>query len=113
MSTDIDDEIPKELAGVNLDTLTPEEADTLQSGYVPELDGPLHISLADRRLVTQPFDFSVRVISTQIDDQSIIVQPPYQRGYVWDDPRASRLIESLLMNIPIPPCYFAEEDAGI
>lgn len=40
------------------------------------------------------------------------VQPPFQRGYVWDDTRASSLIESLLINIPIPVCYFAEEETG-
>ena len=94
--------------------LTPEAEDELRSGYVPEDDdSPLRIAPPDRRLVTQPYDLNVRTIISQIDDESLIVKPPYQRGYVWDDGRASRLIESLLMNIPIPPCYFAEEDIGI
>jgi hypothetical protein len=36
----------------------------------------------------------------------------FQREYVWDNAKASRLIESLLLNIPIPVLYFAEtEDA--
>ena len=42
-----------------------------------------------------------------------IIPESYQRGYVWDNGRASRLIESLLMNIPIPACYFAEEEGGV
>ncbi|MBX7259695.1 MAG: DUF262 domain-containing protein [Candidatus Hydrogenedentes bacterium] len=94
--------------------MTPEAEDDLLSGYIPEQDEtPLRVAPPDRRLVTQPFDFVVRTIVNQVEDKSLIVRPPYQRGYVWDDGRASRLIESLLMNIPIPACYFAEEDAGV
>jgi hypothetical protein len=93
--------------------LSPEAEDELVSGYIPEEDdNPLRIAPPDRRLVTQPYDLTVRTIVSQIEDKTLIVQPPYQRGYVWDNGRASRLIESLLMNIPIPPCYFAEEEEG-
>jgi len=111
---DTDVSIPIELAGVDINTLTPEDEDELQSGYVPEQDdNPLRVAPPDRRLVTQPYDLVVRTIVSQIQDKSLLVQPPYQRGYVWDEGRASRLIESLLMNIPIPACYFAEEDSGV
>ncbi|MFN8490442.1 MAG: DUF262 domain-containing protein [Caldilineaceae bacterium] len=106
--------IPAELTEVQLETLTPEAEDEIRSGYVPEQDDqPLRIAPPDRRLVTQPYDLVVRTIVSQIEEKSLLVQPPYQRGYVWDDGRASRLIESLLMNIPIPACYFAEEEAGV
>lgn len=41
-----------------------------------------------------------------------LLLPEIQREYVWDNGRASRLVESLLLNIPIPVLYFAEtEDA--
>lgn len=104
---------PIELLGTEIDTLSPEEEDDLNSGYVPEVDeNPLLISPKDRRLITQPYDLIIQTIVDQIRGDSLIVRPPYQRGYVWDDVRASRLIESLLMNIPIPPCYFAEEEDG-
>ena len=39
-----------------------------------------------------------------------LVLPEIQREYVWDNAKASRLIESLLLNIPIPVLYFAETD---
>jgi hypothetical protein len=39
---------------------------------------------------------------------NILILPEIQREYVWDNGRASRLIESLLLNIPIPVLYFAE-----
>ena len=38
----------------------------------------------------------------------IILDPDWQRGYLWDTKRASKLIESLLMNIPIPVIYLSE-----
>lgn len=77
-----------------------------------EDDSPIGLTPPDRRLVTQPYDFAVRTIIDQINDHSLEVKPSFQRGYVWDDKRASGLVESLLMNIPIPVCYFAEEESG-
>ena len=93
--------------------ISPEIEEQIESGYVPEEDAPLTLSPAERRLITQPYDLVVRTIISQMDDKSMIVNPPYQRGYVWDNARASKLIESLLLNIPIPPCYFAEEETGV
>ena len=37
----------------------------------------------------------------------LLIQPNYQRKYVWDAKKASLLIESILMNIPIPIVYLA------
>lgn len=75
-----------------------------------QYDDDIPLPLQNRRLVTQPYDLPVRSIVAQVDDKSLQTQPSFQRGYVWDDLRASRLIESLLINIPIPVCYFAEEE---
>jgi len=38
------------------------------------------------------------------------IKPEYQRRQVWDKKKKSRLIESLLMNIPVPPIYLYERD---
>jgi Protein of unknown function DUF262 len=35
-------------------------------------------------------------------------KPPFQRGYPWDFKKASRLVESVLLKVPIPPVYTAE-----
>ena len=37
-------------------------------------------------------------------------RPKFQRRYVWTDQLASRLVESILLNVPIPPCYLAQND---
>lgn len=63
----------------------------------------------ERKVITQPYDLSIKSLVEQWDDESLEL-PEMQREYVWDNPRASRLIESLLLNIPIPVLYFAETD---
>jgi hypothetical protein len=42
----------------------------------------------------------------------IIVDPEWQRNYVWDKPRASKLIESFLMDIPVPVVYLNKTPDG-
>ena len=74
----------------------------------PELDIPFN----ERKLLTQPFDFIVGSLEQQIKDEALILQDEFQRRRVWDDRKASRLIESLLLNVPVPVCYFAELEDG-
>lgn len=74
-----------------------------------ESQEPLDLQ-GERRLVTQPYDYSIQQIVDEIERKKIRLDIEYQRQYVWDDGKASRLIESLLLNVPIPVCYFAEDD---
>lgn len=73
----------------------------------------LDLTSDERKLVTQPYDLGVKSISTDIDGGRISLEIEYQRKYVWDFGKASRLIESLLLNVPIPVCYFAEDENGV
>jgi hypothetical protein len=49
----------------------------------------------------------MQVLLEQWHNDTLVV-PEFQREYVWDNGKASRLAESLLLNIPIPVLYFAE-----
>src|SRR3954470_17950506 len=69
----------------------------------------VELSSRDRRLITQSYDLSVNTLLEQWDDKTLKL-PEIQRQYVWDNGRASRLIESLLLNIPIPVVYFSETE---
>lgn len=69
----------------------------------------LETSTRERRLVTQSYDLSINTLVEQWHDKSLTL-PEIQRQYVWDNARASRLIESLLLNVPIPVVYFAETE---
>lgn len=45
---------------------------------------------------------SVRTIIDMIDEDIIDLKPEFQRDFVWDIRRASKLIDSLISNLPIP-----------
>lgn len=67
------------------------------------------ITPRERKLITQSYDLSISTLLEQWTDGTLAL-PEIQRQYVWDNSRASRLIESLLLNIPIPVVYFAETE---
>lgn len=48
----------------------------------------------------------------RIDQKMIILDPDFQREFVWEEDRQSRLIESVLMRIPLPVFYLAENAEG-
>jgi hypothetical protein len=72
----------------------------------------LDVPVDDRRLVTQPYDLSLATLVDDVERKRLLLSIEYQRKYVWDRSKASRLIESLLLNIPVPVCYFAENEDG-
>lgn len=41
------------------------------------------------------------------------LDPDFQRDFVWEKDKQSRLIESVLMRIPLPVFYVAEDDEGL
>lgn len=83
--------------------LTTADQDLGEEDYSEPLEPLEH----DRRLITQSYDLSVNTLVEQWNDKTLTL-PEIQRQYVWDRRRASRLIESLLLNIPIPVVYFSE-----
>ena len=46
------------------------------------------------------------------EEGSLILNTEWQRQYVWDKRRASRLIESFLINLPVPVIYLAQNIEG-
>ncbi len=77
-----------------------------------EFSEPLHVPPSERKLVTQPYDLSLSSLQADIAAGRLLLNIEYQRRYVWDRSKASRLIESFLLNIPVPVCYFAENEDG-
>jgi hypothetical protein len=50
-------------------------------------------------------NMSIKCVVISIAEGSIDLDPDYQRGYVWDNRRASLLIDSIMRGFPIPPIY--------
>jgi Protein of unknown function DUF262 len=71
----------------------------------------------EKTLNLYPIDYPFETLSTRIRSKppKLTLDPDFQRKYKWDKEgweRASRFIESCLMRIPLPACYFAEKDDG-
>jgi len=66
-----------------------------------------------RELRTEAVDFSFGEIVNLHNDKEIIISPEYQRLFRWQDEQKSRLIESILVQLPIPPIFLVENDDGI
>ena len=41
-----------------------------------------------------------------------IMDPEFQRDFIWPEDKQSKLIESVLMRVPLPVFYVAEDDQG-
>ena len=67
----------------------------------------LDIPAEKRKLSTETYDFTVSTIVEYIRDKHIDI-PMFQRGYVWNRAQASRLIESLIIQCPIPVVYLSQ-----
>jgi hypothetical protein len=82
-----------------------EESDAPGSGAAKPWD-PSKI-----RISTKPF--SLRQVVDMIDDHDIDLAPDFQRLYVWKALQRSRLIESILLGIPLPAFYFNQDHQGL
>jgi hypothetical protein len=72
----------------------------------------LDIDPPKRKIVWQAKDFSIREFLSMRQDGELVLQPDYQRNYVASKHIASKLIESILLDVPIPVIYLAEEVDG-
>lgn len=55
---------------------------------------------------------TVHDVLRRIEKGSFVMDPDFQRDFIWKDDRQSKLIESVLMRIPLPVFYLAEDDKG-
>lgn len=65
-----------------------------------------------RELVTSVVDYNLSTLTDLINDKNIDLSPKYQRRNRWDDTRKSVLIESFLINVPVPPVFLNEDNYG-
>ncbi|MCI2964869.1 MULTISPECIES: DUF262 domain-containing protein [Shewanella] len=73
------------------------------------------VEIQDKTLNLYPLDYPFETLVSRIssDSPKTILNPDFQRKYKWDKEgwgRASKFIESCLMRIPLPSCYFAEDE---
>lgn len=62
------------------------------------------------RIVTEQARYPINTIASIVENPSYRLSPEYQRRHRWSGEQQSRLIESLIMNVPIPPIFLYEYD---
>jgi hypothetical protein len=66
------------------------------------------IEKASRQVSTDSFSITIGEIANMYADGDVKIDPEFQRLYRWDVDRKSRLIESILVRIPLPPIFVFE-----
>lgn len=64
-----------------------------------------------RQIIPVKIDLPMLTLRTQIDEQ-INLRPDFQRRDRWTNESRSRFIESIVMNVPVPPVFLGEEEYG-
>lgn len=78
-----------------------------------EGDEALDLSGQVRDLFWHTWEPGVSELHTKKQDGELVLQPVWQRDFVWNQKKASRLIESVLINVPLPVVYLSEDTDGI
>ena len=83
---------------------------SIADALFPEIPEDEHYDVLDippnkRKLHTESYDFSISTIYDHLKSGHIYI-PRFQRSFVWNMGQASRLIESLVIQCPIPVLYF-------
>ena len=70
------------------------------------------IDTSRNTLQTDKLDMSFGEIMNMYERGEIIINPDFQRLYRWTEYQKTRFIESVIIGIPIPSIFVAEDDAG-
>ena len=67
---------------------------------------------AQRLVRTDAYQMSIGEIVSMYDNEEITIDPEFQRLFRWTISQKSKLIESLLLGIPLPPIFVFEQSDG-
>ena len=94
---------------------TESEPDASDDQLEPENEEEPQLAKPDDTPVSsQVCDWTIGTLTDKLDRGLLDLQPHFQREYVWEQrpELPSRLIESILLKIPIPPIYFGKVAGG-
>lgn len=70
------------------------------------------LQIAEYDITASPNDFNVMTLYSFVDSGAVRI-PGFQRNYVWDIVRASKLIESLILGLPVPQLFLYEQARNV
>jgi hypothetical protein len=100
-----------------VNTALPEDRPTLRDDGrdVDGFDEPLELDMSGYPLDSMLIRSEPRTVHDvfrRIEQCNYIMNPDFQRDFIWSPDKQSRLVESLLMRIPLPVFYLAERHDG-
>jgi hypothetical protein len=75
-------------------------------------EGDLEVDLRAPGIIIEKNDRSLSEFQRWYKTGRLIIDPEWQRLYVWENRRASKLIESILIDVPILVIYLARNEEG-
>ncbi|MDD2709255.1 MAG: DUF262 domain-containing protein [Verrucomicrobiae bacterium] len=88
------------------------DVEELQFDSEQENGDELELASSQREVLTRAGDPQVRALHDKQKRGKLILQPDFQRQFVWDRKKASRLMESVLLSVPLPIIYLSEQPDG-
>jgi Protein of unknown function DUF262 len=82
----------------------------------PQASGAELITSIDQKIEkirSRPLDLSFNELLDMHKNKELIIDPEYQRLFRWSEGKQSRFIETLLLEMPIPPIYVIEIEDGV
>lgn len=70
------------------------------------------VESAQRSVRTDAYQMSIGEIVNMYENREIVIDPEFQRLFRWSISQKSKLIESILLGIPLPPIFVFESDNG-
>ena len=77
--------------------------------FDPDEDSEKGVQIKRYDITSTPNDFNVMTIGNYLEHGPIAL-PSFQRNFTWDKARASKLIESLILGLPVPQIFLYEEE---
>lgn len=65
-----------------------------------------------KKISTDGYKMSIGELNSMYKEGEVIINPDYQRYFRWTNIQKSRLIESILLGIPIPPIFVSQRSDG-
>ncbi len=93
---------------------------TAMPGHAVENEEPEGLDLENPSWGDYPLDDllirhenrTIHDVIRRIDQGNYVMDPDFQREFIWPEDKQSKLIESVIMRIPLPVFYMAEDDEG-
>lgn len=68
------------------------------------------IQLARKTIQADNISMSVSEVTSLFKEGVLVIQPEFQRLFRWSDDQKSRLVESILLGIPLPSIFISQEE---